>query len=95
MMIVTAKVKLQSGKAEEFIEAARAMQAKVLQDPGAIQYNLHRSTTDPDAFLFYERYEDEKAFAYHLSTDHFKALAATIDPLMEVPGEFGNWVEVL
>jgi len=43
----------------------------------------------------YERYEDEDAFAYHLSTDHLKALAAVIDPLMVVPGEFGNWAEVL
>ena len=95
MLIVTAKVKLQEGKAEEFIEAVRVMQAKVLNDPGAIQYNLHRSTTDPNEFLFYERYEDEDAFDYHLSTDHLKALAAVIDPLMEVPGEFGNWTEVL
>ena len=95
MLIVTAKVKLQSGKAEEFIEAARAMQAKVLNDPGAVQYNLYRSTTDPDQFIFYERYESEEAFAYHLSTDHLKAFAVIIDPLMEVPGEFGNWVEVL
>jgi len=95
MLIVTAKVKLQEGKAEEFIEAVRAMQVKVLQDPGAIHYNLHRSTTDPNEFLFYERYEDEDAFDYHLSTDHLKALAAVIDPLMEVPGEFGNWTEVL
>ena len=95
MLIVTAKVKLQEGKAEEFIEAVRVMQAKVLNDPGAIQYNLHRSTTDPNEFLFYERYEDEDAFDYHLSTDHLKALAAVIDPLMVVPGEFGNWAEVL
>jgi quinol monooxygenase YgiN len=95
MLIVTAKVKLQSGKADEFIEAARAMQAKVVNDPGAIQYSLHRSTIDPDQFIFYERYEDEAAFAYHLSTDHLKAFGATIDPLMEAPGEFGNWVEVL
>jgi autoinducer 2-degrading protein len=95
MLIVTAKVRLESGKAEEFIEAARVMQPQVMQDPGAIQYSLHRSTTDPNEFLFFERYESEEAFAYHLSTDHFKALAGTIEPLMAVPGEFGQWVEVL
>lgn len=95
MLIVTAKVRLQDGKADEFIEAIRTMKAKVLQDPGAVQYSLHRSTTDPNEFLLYERYEDQEAFAYHLSTDHLKTLAATIEPLMEVPGEFGNWSEVL
>lgn len=95
MLIVTAKVKLQSGQAEKFIEAVRDMQTKVVDDPGAVQYSLHRSTTDPDEFLFFERYEDEEAFAYHLSTDHFKTLAGIIDPLMQAPGEFGNWTEVL
>lgn len=95
MLIVTAKVNLQSEKAEEFIEAVRVMKIQVMQDPGAVQYSLHRSVDNPDQFLFYERYDSEEAFEYHLSTDHFKVLAAKIDPLMTVPGEFGNWVEVL
>jgi len=95
MVIVTAKVKLQTGKSEEFLEAVRVMKPQVMQDPGAIQYSLHRSAEDPDMFIFYERYESEEAFAHHLSTDHFKVLAGTIDPLMAVPGEIGKWVEVL
>lgn len=95
MLIVTAKVRLQDGKAEEFIEAVRAMRPQVMQDPGAVEYDLHRSANDPNEFLFYERYEGEEAFAYHLSTEHFKTLAGTIDPLMAAPGELGQWVEVL
>jgi len=95
MVIVTAKVKLQTGKSEEFLEAVRVMKPQVMQDPGAIQYSLHRSAEDPDMFIFYERYESEEAFAHHLSTDHFKVLAGTIDPLMAVPGDIGKWVEVL
>ena len=95
MVIVTAKVKLQTGKSEEFLEAVRVMKPQVMQDPGAIQYSLHRSAEDPDMFIFYERYESEEAFAYHLSTDHFKVLAGKIDPLMAVPGDIGKWVEVL
>lgn len=94
MVIVTAKVKLQPGKSEEFLEAVRVMKPQVMQDPGAIQYDLHRSAESPDEFLFYERYENEEAFAYHLSTDHFKVLAGKIDPLMAVPGEIDQWVEV-
>ncbi len=66
-----------------------------MKDPGAVQYNLHRSASDPNEFLFYERYESEEAFAYHLSTEHFKTLAGTIDPLFAAPGELGQWAEVL
>ncbi len=95
MLIVTAKARLQSDKIEEFLEAVREMQAKVAKDPGAIQYSLHRSVSEPDLFLFYEKYDDEGAFQYHLSTDHFNELAGKIEPLMAAPGEFGQWVEVL
>jgi quinol monooxygenase YgiN len=94
MMIVTAKVKIQPGRSEEFLDAYRWMKPKVLSDPGAVLYELHRSAEDPDTFIFYEQYESKEAFAYHLSTEHFQALAARIDPLMTVPGEIGTWVQV-
>ena len=94
MLTVTAKVKLQPGKSEEFVAAYRWMRPLVMQDPGALRYDLHRSTEDPDEFLFYEQYESEEAFEYHLSTEHFRRLAATIDPLMAVPGDIGRWVAI-
>ena len=94
MVIITARVKLRSGAREEFLEAFRWMKPRVMNDPGAIVYELHCSADDPDEFLFYEQYESKEAFDHHLSTDHFKKLAATIDPLMAVPGEIGTWVEI-
>ena len=94
MLIITAKVTIQKGKSEEFLDAYRWMRPQVLGDPGAILYELHRSADNPDTFVFYEQYKNKEAFDYHLSTDHFKALAARIDPLMAVPGEIGTWVEI-
>lgn len=94
MVIVTAKVIIQEGRSEEFLDAYRWMKPKVLDDPGALLYELHRSADNPDTFIFYERYESKEAFDYHLSTDHFKALAARIDPLMAAPGEIGTWLEI-
>jgi quinol monooxygenase YgiN len=94
MLIITAKVTIEKGKSDEFLDAYHWMKPKVLDDPGAIVYELHRSADDPDTFMFYEQYENREAFDYHLSTDHFKALAARIDPLMVVPGEIGMWREI-
>jgi len=94
MLIITAKVKIQPDKVDEFLDAYRWMRPQVLSDPGAIVYELHRSADDPTEFIFYEHYESKEAFDYHLSTGHFKALAARIDPLMVVPGEIGTWVEI-
>ncbi len=91
MFVVTATVKVRQGRSEEFLEAYRWMKPLVLNDPGARVYALHRSLNDPDEFLFYEEYENEEAFAYHLSTDHFKAISERIDPLMAAPPEIGKW----
>lgn len=94
MLIITARIKLQTGTGGEFLDAYRWMRPQVLSDPGAIQYEVHRSTDDPDEFIFYERYENDEAFAYHLSTEHFKTLSGRIDPLMAAPPEIGRWVEI-
>jgi len=94
MIIITAKVRIREDAVDEFVDAYRSMRLQVMKDPGAILYSLHRSTEDPGEFLFYEQYEDEDAFAYHLSTDHFKTLAGKIDPLMVAPGDIGHWVAV-
>ena len=95
MVIVTAKVRMQADKVEEFLDAVRVMRPQVMNDPGAILYSLHRSAEDPTEFMFYEKYESKEAFAYHLSTDHFKVLSGRIDPMMAAPPEIGTWVEVL
>lgn len=95
MLIITARVRLKDGKADEFVKACQWMQPLVMEDPGAILYSLQRSASDPNEFLFYEQYESEEAFAYHLSTEHFKALSGKIDPLMAAPPEISQWVEVL
>jgi quinol monooxygenase YgiN len=94
VFIVTAKVRLQEGRAEEFMEAYRWMRPQVMKDPGAIRYDLLRSTENPDEFIFYEQYESEEAFDYHLSTEHFRQLAARIDPLMVAPGDIGKWTAI-
>ena len=94
MLTITAKVKLRSGAGDEFLDAFQWMRPQVMQDPGAILYSLQRSADDPDEFFFYEQYESQEAFDYHLSTDHFKALSARVDPLMAAPPEIGKWIAV-
>jgi quinol monooxygenase YgiN len=94
VLIISAKVRLQTGTREEFLDAYRWMRPLVMQDPGAMVYELHCSAEDPDEFIFYERYESQEAFDYHLSTDHFRTLSGRIDSLMAAPPEIGTWVEV-
>jgi|WetSurMetagenome_2_1015567.scaffolds.fasta_scaffold422756_2 quinol monooxygenase YgiN len=81
MIIVTATMHVKEGKEEQFIKEFHKIAPKVLKDPGAIMYVLHRDINDPGTFFFYEQYEDEKAVKYHASTPHFKAFFDAIGPI--------------
>src|SRR4026209_3057682 len=38
--------------------------------PGCLVYRPHRSTKDPDLFIFYEQYKDDAAFDAHRKAPH-------------------------
>ena len=70
MVTVIAKIKVVPGKESEFERAARDMVAHVrANEPGTRTYILHRAAGNPAEFLFYERYDDEAAFAAHGGSD--------------------------
>lgn len=45
-------------------------------DPGAIRFDMLRSTEVSNRFLFYEVYRDAKSVSLHKTTDHYKAWSA-------------------
>lgn len=42
-------------------------------EPGCLQYELHRDRADPSHFLFYERWESPAHLQVHMKSDHVKA----------------------
>ncbi len=65
-MIVIATLKVQPGKEDDFIAAAKKMIDYVTSnEPGTKAYTVNRSTADPTTFVFYEVYADQAAFAAH------------------------------
>lgn len=80
MITVMATIEVNAGKGEDFIKEYRKALPKVLKDPGAIAYILHRDLKNPDKFYFYEKYADQKAVEFHSSTTHFKEFFAKIGP---------------
>ena len=73
MVVLTAVLKAVSGKGDDLEREFKKLTPKVLKDPGAITYIVHRALDDPDKFLVYEQYENQDAFKYHGQTGHFKA----------------------
>jgi quinol monooxygenase YgiN len=94
MVIVAATIQVAEGKGAQFEKGYLALAPKVLKDPGAIAYILHRDLTDPCKFFFYEQYENDEAVKYHTSTAHFKEFFQTMGPIMKGRPEVRQYTEV-
>jgi quinol monooxygenase YgiN len=76
MNVLTVVAKLKAAKDKgDALEALLVEQAGVVRaaEPGCLVYRVHRSTTDPELFLFYEMYVDEAAFEAHRGAAHLAA----------------------
>jgi quinol monooxygenase YgiN len=74
---------------EEFLDAITANAASTFVDePGCLRFDVCRSQSDPDHFVFYEIYRDEAALAAHREAPHFaqwrEAVARTVVPGSQV-----------
>lgn len=77
------------GHEEELFGLLQALVEPTRAEAGCMIYELHRNPEDAGQFMFYERFVDQAALDFHVSTAHFvnfgaaRAAAAT-DPLESV-----------
>ena len=73
-LTVIAKIRAAKGKGDALAalltEQAAAVRAA---EPGCLLYRPHRSTRDPDVFVFYETYADDAALEAHRKAPHLAA----------------------
>ena len=74
VLTVVARIRAAKGNADA-LAALLAEQAAVVrrEEPGCLVYRVHRSTNDPELFLFYEMYVDDAAFDLHRKAPHLAA----------------------
>jgi len=74
VLTVVARLRAAGGKGDA-LAALLSEQAAVVrrEEPGCLVYRAHRSTRDPELFLFYETYVDEAAFEFHRKAPHLAA----------------------
>ncbi|OGN91894.1 MAG: hypothetical protein A2Z75_06480 [Chloroflexi bacterium RBG_13_50_10] len=94
MIVVAAKLKTVEGKGDELEKEFRKLVPKVLKDPGAISYIVHRKADAPNEFLVYEKYESMEALKLHGSTEHFKEFSKAIASLLDGRPEVGIYNEL-
>jgi len=74
VLTVVATIRAAKGKGDALAalltEQAAAVRAA---EPGCLVYRVHRSTIDPEVFMFYETYADDAAFDAHRNAPHLAA----------------------
>lgn len=65
MMSLVAKLTVQEGKEQDFIDAMKDVVPAVREEPGNNAYIMNRSKENPRLFVFYEEYTDQAAFDAH------------------------------
>ena len=73
-LTVVARIRATKGKEDALVALLSEQIGVVLKaEPGCLVYRLHRSTKDPELFLFYEVFRDEAAFELHRNAPHLAA----------------------
>lgn len=73
-------------KARQSEELGRSLLALVepsRQEPGCINYDLHRSDSDPDSWCVYENWRSADDLAAHFALPHMQAFIARVPDLVE------------
>lgn len=79
---VVAYLKPRPGKENETEKLLRSLIEPTRQEPGCIDYNLHRSNDEPCVFMFYENWRSKQDLDEHLAMPHLGPLFEQKDDLL-------------
>ena len=72
MIYVVATLKIHPADREALVAAARPCIEGTRREEGCLHYDLHQSVTDPDTYVFVERWTGKDRLQAHTQTPHFK-----------------------
>ncbi len=70
MIYVIATLHIHPEKRASFLEDARSVIAHTMKEEGCLSYDLTSSITEPNEFVFVERWATRDALAAHFDTPH-------------------------
>ncbi|WP_375784608.1 putative quinol monooxygenase [Bradyrhizobium sp. Pha-3] len=76
-------IRAKAGQSEELGRQLLALVAPSRQEAGCINYDLHRSDTDPDIWCVYENWRSADDLTTHFTLPHMQAFIALIPTLVE------------
>jgi quinol monooxygenase YgiN len=81
--VIVAEFEVRPEAIDALLEAAVAdASASVANEPGCRQFDVTRSSEQPNRVLLYEVYDSQAAFDAHLEMPHLKTFRDCIEPLV-------------
>lgn len=80
---IVAPLTIKSEFVEEVTPALLAIVAASREEPGCLQYDLHREIGSANSFVFYERWRSEEAIELHEGSAHFQHFISQLEGKLE------------
>lgn len=94
MIKIVAKSVIKDGKKEEYINMAKELIEKSLQEEGCISYGLFQDIKDPSILTFIEEWKDQEAINLHNNSEHFQRIVPLLAEFKASKGEANLYKEV-
>ena len=84
---IVARVVASSNVADQLAAEMRILVDQTREEPGCLQYKLHRGTEHPDIFVFIEEWGSKDAWEAHMAGDAIRSFNQRIGSGMIASGE--------
>ncbi|MCE2576626.1 putative quinol monooxygenase [Komagataeibacter sp. FNDCR2] len=82
---VIATLRVHPAQEKAALDAIRQCVAASRQEKTNLSYQCHRDISDPDVFVFVERWASPEALTEHETTPHFRAMAEVFKTALAEP----------
>ncbi|MDE2365042.1 MAG: antibiotic biosynthesis monooxygenase [Hyphomicrobiales bacterium] len=85
MLLILAKGVVRPDKRDAFIAAAREQIVETRKEAGCIAYDFYESQTEPNTFVFNERWKSKEAIDAHFQTAHIRKFMSVLPTCVAEP----------
>lgn len=82
-LTIVARIVPEPGTEDDLERAMKELVSATRQEPGCIQYDLHRSNEGPCIFVFYETWESKALWEAHMAGAAIEAFRAAAGQMIE------------
>ena len=82
MIFIIATLKTTINHRDALVRATKLCIAETRKETGCIGYDFHQSVSDPNCFVFVERWQNKDVLQTHLKSDHLDAWRTAIGQLI-------------